>query len=48
MHEGTGARGHYYSYVKENGNRWICYNDTRISVHRMEDFIEKCYGNNVD
>ena len=43
IHSGAADWGHYYSYIKE-GEEWVEFNDSNVSVITLEEFKEHAYG----
>ena len=44
VHYGTADFGHYFSYIKENENLWIEFNDERVREFDPSDIEVECFG----
>ena len=44
MHTGTAQAGHYYSYIEINENRWLEFNDSRVSEFDFKNIEQECFG----
>lgn len=45
VHDGSINYGHYFTYLKDHDkDRWIKFNDNRVSIVTMEEVFEKNYG----
>ena len=47
VHSGSANSGHYYSYIKERDGqqRWLEFNDRKVTDFDISLLAEKCYGN---
>lgn len=47
VHSGSANSGHYYSYIKERDGqqRWLEFNDRKVTDFDITLLAEKCYGN---
>ena len=48
IHMGIADAGHYFSLIKENGNKWIEYNDNLVKHISYEDFRTYSFGGQED
>jgi hypothetical protein len=41
VHRGSTEAGHYYSYIRENDDDWLCFNDTIVSRVTQQHVLEE-------
>ncbi|CAN0423409.1 unnamed protein product, partial [Ectocarpus sp. 12 AP-2014] len=43
-HQGTADHGHYYSLIRAGGDRWLEFNDRRVTPYDPANIPRDCFG----
>ena len=46
-HQGTADHGHYYSLIRTDGDRWLEFNDRRVTPYDPANIPRDCFGGAV-
>lgn len=46
-HQGTADHGHYYSLIRTDGDRWLEFNDRRVTAYDPSNIPRDCFGGAV-
>lgn len=46
-HQGTADHGHYYSLIRADGDRWLEFNDRRVTAYDPSNIPRDCFGGGV-
>lgn len=46
-HQGTADHGHYYSLIRTDGDRWLEFNDRRVTAYDPFNIPRDCFGGTV-